>query len=295
MDNSNPKGRGNSHANSRRRGGRGKGQRSPNKQGSKTQNTGPKGAIEALLDNTYIIGDARQADKSTKTTEAIMAYIQTNFDRGQDVVRALTALEDVDFSESKPTPPVPTVAATATTIAQYDKMDEQQYMLEYRVWMARKEKYEINMAKAFGVLWGQCTTGVKNKLESRKDWSAIKSSNDAIELLRAIKEVTQDYQDSKYPMLSIQRSIANTVSPKQMENESLVDYTKRFRNQIQLMLSLGGKLTLPAYVIKLPGYDPDLHEELENEAHESLMALCYVLGCNKAPSLMKDLNNAYAR
>src|SRR5512135_702904 len=134
MDNSNPKGRGNSHANSRSRGGRGKGQRSPNKQGSKTQNTGPKGAIEALLDNTYIIGDAKQADKSTKTTEAIMAYIQTNFDRGQDVVRALTALEDVDFSESKPTPPEPTVAATATTIAQYDKMDEQQYMLEYRVW-----------------------------------------------------------------------------------------------------------------------------------------------------------------
>src|SRR5512145_3395694 len=61
------------------------------------------------------------------------------------------------------------------------------------------------------------------------------------------------------------------------------------------MVLLGGKLTLPAYVIKLPGYDPDLHEELEDESHEKLMALCYVMGCNKAPSLMKDLNNAYAR
>jgi hypothetical protein len=68
MDNSNPQGRGNSRGNHRGRGGRGKGQRPNNKPGSKPQSTGPKGAIEALQDHTYIVGDARQADKFNKTT-----------------------------------------------------------------------------------------------------------------------------------------------------------------------------------------------------------------------------------
>lgn len=141
MDNSNPQGRGQSRGNSRGRGGRGRGQRPNNKQGNKPQNSGPKGAIEALLDNTYIVGDARQADKYNKTTEAIIAYIQTNFDRGQDVVIGLTTMNDPDFNAAKPTPPVATKPATKDKPAEYDRYDDQLYGLELKAWLARKEKY----------------------------------------------------------------------------------------------------------------------------------------------------------
>ena len=164
MDNSNPQGRGNNRANPRGRGGRGRGQRPNNKQGSKPQSTGPKGAIDALHDHIYIVGDARQADKYNKTTEAIMAYIQTNYERGQDVVYGLTAMEDPDFEQSKPTPPKPIIAGTVDTAPIYDSIERDHHNFELKEWGDRKKQYKINMDKAYGVLWGQCSAGVKNKL-----------------------------------------------------------------------------------------------------------------------------------
>jgi hypothetical protein len=294
MDNNNPQGRGNSRANQRGRGGKGKGQRPNNKQGSKPQNTGPKGAIEALHDHTYIVGDARQADKYNKTTEAIMAYIQTNFDRGQDVVIALEAMEDPDFDKSKPAPPEPIIEQTESSAPIYDSIEKDQYNMEYKAWMSRTEKYKINMDKVFGILWGQCTIGVKNKLESRKDWSTIKAKHKAIDLLKAIKEVTQDYQDSKYPLVSIKRSLLNVLTAKQDERESIVNYTKRFRNAVEIMEAQQGKLALTEYVKKMNGYDANSHSTFATTAYESFIAMCYVDGTNRAAVLNKDLSNAYA-
>jgi hypothetical protein len=74
-------------------GGRGRGQKPRNDRGQKPQwqqYAGPKGAIDELKDNVYIVGDARQADKYNKTTEAILAYIQANYEEGMDVVNGLT-------------------------------------------------------------------------------------------------------------------------------------------------------------------------------------------------------------
>ena len=47
------------------------------------------------------------------------------------------------------------------------------------------------------LILGQCTQGVKNKLETEQVWDAIHASHDPIELLKLIKQVTLNYQDSK--------------------------------------------------------------------------------------------------
>ena len=49
--------------------------------------TKPKvqGECEALVSDVYSVGDTQQADKYIKTTEAILNYIQGNFNKGNDV------------------------------------------------------------------------------------------------------------------------------------------------------------------------------------------------------------------
>ena len=44
-----------------------------------------RGKCEALGSGVYLIGYAQQADKYTKTTLAILNYIQGNFDEGNNV------------------------------------------------------------------------------------------------------------------------------------------------------------------------------------------------------------------
>ena len=277
-------------------GGRGRGQKPRNDRGQKPQwqYAGPKGAIEDLKDNVYIVGDARQADKYNKTTEAILAYIQANYEEGMDVVNGLTKLAEPDFDKWKPKAPKAKAKATTDTPAQYDKFEEQLHLIELKEWVARKNKYRMNMDKAFAVLFGQCSMATKNKLESRKDWTTIKDGNKAIDLLKAIKEVTQDYQDNKYPLVSVKRTLLTVLTIKQDEREGIVSYTKRFRSAVEVMEAQQGTLALTEYVTKMKDYEVSDHEAFESAAYDSFIALCYLDGCSKAKSLLKDLANAYA-
>ena len=47
-----------------------------------------KGDCEALGENVFFIGDARQADNYMKVTENILNYIQSNYTNGFDVKTA---------------------------------------------------------------------------------------------------------------------------------------------------------------------------------------------------------------
>lgn len=272
-------------------GGRGRGNKPRFDRGQKPQYA-PRGAIEELRDNVYIVGDVRQAHKFTKTTEAILAYIQATYDEGMDVVDGLTKMEDPDFDKWKPEQPKPKIKATDTAAAVYDEFEKDEYRMEFKEWMERKKKYRINMDKVFAVLWGQCTLATKNKLESRKDWTTIKDGHRAIDLLQAIKEVTQDYQDNVYPIISVVNAIADVINGKQEEGQ--VAYTKKYRNSVEHMEAQAGPMTLAVYATKMEGYTKKKHEEFEKLAYDRVTAYCYLKGCNKAKYLLKDLANAFA-
>jgi len=84
-----------------RNGGRGRGNNRNynNNNYSQRNNSNLKGACEELKEHVYTVGEARQADRYTKTTEQIVNYIQRTCEDGQDVKDALVHLEDVDLEE----------------------------------------------------------------------------------------------------------------------------------------------------------------------------------------------------
>ena len=90
------------------------------------------------------------------------------------------------------------------------------------------------MNKAYALILGQCMLGLKGKLEQWKDWED-KIKNNVIQILEAIREITCNYQDSKYPIALIFRSMKIFMNIKQDEKESLADFTKRFRNTKNIM------------------------------------------------------------
>ena len=152
----------------------------PRKNGqSNTSNL--KGACEDLKDNVYTIGDAKQADRYTKTTESIVNYIQRTYDEGQDVKDALVKLQHTDMEYYRPE-----IEADEDDLDFVDKMILQQEVKDY---VLRKKKYEDNMNKAYGLILGQCTQGVKNKLEARQNWEELEEEHNPINLLKAINYI----------------------------------------------------------------------------------------------------------
>ena len=123
----------------------------------------------------------RQADNYVKVTEAILNYIQRTYTHGSDVKTALEDGVDFDFEKVRPGGKSAGDINVSSLLSEIDKLILQ---AEVKQFVDRKSKYCDNMNKAFALIIGQCTFGLRGKLEGRKDWNTIKGP---IELLDAIK------------------------------------------------------------------------------------------------------------
>ena len=86
--------------------------------------------------------------------------------------------------------------------------------------------------------------------------------NQPIGILKAIKEITHNYQYSRYPIESILKAITNVANIKQDENEYLEAFTKCFKNAKDIMETQHWKLTLKS-ILKLPEYDASKLEKVK--------------------------------
>ena len=56
----------------------------------------------------------------------------------------------------------------------------------------REETYASNKIKTYGIIYGQCTRGLQNRIEEHEDYLK-KIYNDPIELLKSIKQLCFGY------------------------------------------------------------------------------------------------------
>ena len=125
--------------------------------------------------------------------------------------------------------------------------------------------------------------------------------NDPIELLKKIREHATSYEENRYPMTTILDSLRNLLGTRQREDESLQDYTARFKSARDIAAShLGGPLILTGYVSTMVGYsdgsDTTVVEELEREAWSIFLAYLYANNADKKKygSLLSTMNTQYS-
>lgn len=175
---------------------------------------------------------------------------------------AIEALEHIDMKKYEPKRP-PTKLDSQGSVIQMDEYEKLMLQLQMKEYMEKIKRYKNNCDKAYGLILGQCTQAVKNKLEERKDWKDIKADHDPLKLLETIKQITQDYQDNKYPVVSAVRSLLALFTIRQNENEHFTEYLKRFKNTQDVMENQFGIMTIHQYIPRLKGYDALKHEEYE--------------------------------
>ena len=108
----------------------------------------------------------------------------------------------------------------------------------------RKGIFESNLDKAFALIWAQCNKTMQNKLFLRTDYESNVDGS-PIKLLKAIEEYSMSYLEHQYDAVIMLDALKNFVTTKQKEDESLVDYTRRFKSSRDVLEShIGGKLIL---------------------------------------------------
>ena len=108
---------------------------------------------------------------------------------------------------------------------------------------------------------------MQNKITGHSDFEA-KIFNNPINLLKAIKEHSLNYQESRYKMLVILDSLRTFSNTRQKELEPLQEYTRRFKTAKDIMEShKGGPIILTKYIQMSQEYQTDKERYQNNVAN----------------------------
>ena len=156
--------------------------------------------------------DAAQFNKSLKN---IADYLQLN--HGNDVSEAVRNLNPVNIA----IPPQPvgevdpsdaTKRLPVTDVALY------LWKREHTKAQDRRDKYDENMAKAYIIVFHQCSPSLKNDLEASDTFAAICSAQDVIGLLKLVQSLCCSYDAKTQGVMATVASYKNSsLITKKME------------------------------------------------------------------------------
>jgi len=171
------------------------------------------------------------------------------------------------------------VKTAEETMVPQEKLCQQ----EVRDCVQCRNKFEDNMHKGLGLILGQCATRLVNTLQNRKDWKTIEAKGDPIKLSSAIKEITQNFQDSKCPIATVHKAITNFFLIKQGEKEGLLAYAKRFKCAHDMLEEHSGKMALTELSVskgwKTKNNDTKKEEHCETACNR-LVAYSFIIGAD---------------
>ena len=166
------------------RGGRGRGfsnRRSGRNNGqgrnSKPNSTAPK-TKKTLSDHIFHVGSAKQASDYVTNKKFFINYVKKTYENGDDVGEALEKKEDVTIER-----PVLQIGTNDAENLQF----LEEWKIKYKTYNDRLTQYERTKNRACAVLWDQCSSTMKSKICSRKDYETDIEGN-LINMMQAIKQ-----------------------------------------------------------------------------------------------------------
>ena len=273
------------------------------KYGRNTTFTPPEWAHKDLGSHVFIIGP-NAPTKYHKTKLAIINHITKEMKNAEDIKWALKHEEEFDMEAEKPETKDnkgnELTIDTTTAAGLLLKLQLEQYLKRINI-------YKSNKTTAYGYIIGQCTQAMKNQLEAREDWTIIE--DELIPTLKAIKEITHNYQQSKYYIGTVSKVIRDFFTIKQDDKEPTVQFAKRYRTQKELMEDRFGKINMEQAMKSTPEYtklcdsdgnllnkNKDKADQLFEASYQRLIGHNYIeaSSLDKANQLSKELSNDYA-
>ena len=280
------------------RGSNGKGRYNKSKQNSGGTSTDKEKKLELVFN----IGTAKQASDFAKVKKACLNNIKGNYEQGFYIATALENGEDYDFWEEEPKP----LKLEAETdeqgnalkgeallkVQSANKAEEIRFKTQMDSYTETTKVYKHNKHKAYAYLWSKCSTAMKTAIESDGNYMSTIRDN-PFELLKIIKTLSYNYQESKYKMAIVYDALKTFINIKQKDGEDLPAYLDRFKAASDNVKSqLGGELILTKCIQEMTGYDSTgNNDSLVKDAFEQFRAYIFIANSdpNKYGSLLRGL------
>jgi hypothetical protein len=172
-------------------------------------------------------------------------------------------MEKIDMTKNMPTRKVSQETGEDKVVEQegFDML----YKAEIDINTKRKYEFEDNMNKTYSLIYLQhCNKTIQDRIMGHPEFES-KIENDPIELLKAVEILINDPVRARYPYASVTESITRFMTCRQVENESLADYVKRFKSNRDGLAQTMGKDFLEKFIENTREYqdEPDVDKRKE--------------------------------
>jgi hypothetical protein len=161
-----------------------------------------------------------------------------------------------------------------------------QYSQALRRHLERVDALREGLDKAYALIFSNyCTKTMQSRIEQHPDYDMI-LEDDPIAVLEVIKTLMHDPVRAQYPMISMTDALCRLTNIKQWENESLLDYVRRFKELRDVAKSQLGSEFLDRFVEHQALYQnastTKKQDEMKKEAFSQWMAYLMMRGSNQA-------------
>jgi hypothetical protein len=147
-----------------------------------TMGTAFEGREEALKGYVYdIVNTSTSANAFITTTEEIAEFAGRTLKMGNYVKRSMEQMAAYIVAKPK------------DAKGDIDDVDKAIYKEEVKSYVIDKKLLESSMQKAYSIIYGQCSDGVRAKIEAMSNHIALSDAGDPIGLLKNIKTVMTNF------------------------------------------------------------------------------------------------------
>ena len=260
-----------------------------------------KGREDAIKGHVYdTVNPSASAAAFITTTEEIAEYAGRTLKMGNHVKRSMERMKEVPVAPPvKPKPP-----AGETKI---DELDMEVYRQEVKAYVMNKELLQASMMRIYSVIYGQCSDGVRAKVEAMNNHQSIVDDGDAIGLLKNIKSVMANFQTSRKPVQSIMECKRTLLAYRQGRDQTVPEYYKLFKGLIDVIEynsgSIGAEQGLYENHLRKAGVtvDDKVTEAQRSDAlslaRDETIAYLFLFGAdkNRFGKLLEDIENAFTQ
>ena len=218
---------------------------------------------------------------------------------GMMYAKSLEDMQPIDLKKEEPTREISNDSDADKRLVLQAGMDIK-YQEELRRYLDRKDALRVGLTRAYALIFmNYCTKGMQQRIEEHPEHKTI-LKDDPIATLEAIKTLMHDPVRAQYPLISMSDALARLLNARQLDNESLLDYVKRFKQLHDVVKNQVGTKVLDQFVENQEEYrslsDPKDQEELKKAAFAKWMAYLLIRGSNQAKygTLLKGFTSQFS-
>lgn len=264
-----------------------------------------KGKVETLA--SLGMRDEKKVDTFLQFQKEVYEYVLANYKYPSDIAYLVKELKSPMKKLMKDMPSLNKLKETwgldpnAITYSTDEQaiIDDLKELLgpERKTFVDRKSILTQNMAKLFGLIWGQCTPKLREDIMGNVDYNTKATEYDCLWLMEKTKSASSGADRGQYEYLSYLRALRSMVTCRQQDNESVEAISDRLVSLLQNFKLVGGDIA-PMELIEIEkAADTNLTDEQAKEkVEDKILGIMLIESANdkRYGELKRSLQNSMA-